>query len=77
MFILGFFLGTMVGFLTLSIFAAGKPAIDTMEAFDDGVSYGLNLNREHGGIIAANGDEIMVQYLDGMTKRFREVKETN
>jgi hypothetical protein len=45
-----------------------------MEAFDDGVSYGLNLNRENGAIIAVNGAEIMVQYKDGTIKRFFEVK---
>jgi hypothetical protein len=77
MFILGFFLGTMVGFLTLAIFAAGKPETDTTEAFEDGVAYGLRLNRENGSIIATNDNEIMVEYKDGMMKRFREVKETN
>jgi hypothetical protein len=77
MFILGFFLGTMVGFLALAMFAAGKPETDTTEAFEDGVAYGLRLNRENGSIIATNDNEIMVEYKDGMMKRFREVKETN
>lgn len=74
--IIGFVLGYLVGFLTLAIFAAGKSETDTTEAFDDGVAYGLRLNKENGTIIAHNDDEIMVEYKDGM-KRFREVKETN
>ena len=76
-FIIGFILGGFLGILTLAIFVAGKPETDTTEAFEDGVEYGLRLNRENGGIIAHNDDEIMVEYKDGMTKRFREVKETN
>jgi len=74
MFFLGFILGGLAGFLLLGIFAAGKPEIDKMEAFDDGVSYGLNLNRENGAIIAVNDAEIMVQYKDGTIKRLFEVK---
>jgi len=74
MFFLGFILGGIAGFLLIGIFAAGKPQIDAMEAFDEGVSYGLNLNRENGAIIAINGDEIMVQSKDGTLKRFHEVK---
>jgi hypothetical protein len=77
MFISGLFVGTIVGFLTLAIFAAGKPETDTTTAFEDGVAYGLKLGRDNGAIIATNDDEIMVEYKDGMMKRFREVKETN
>jgi hypothetical protein len=77
MFIIGFITGGFLGFLTLAIFAAGRPETDTTEAFEDGVAYGLRLNRENGAIIAHNDDEIMVEYKDGAMKRFREVKETN
>ena len=75
MFFLGLFVGVILGFIVLSLFVGGNSQnADTMEAFDEGVSYGLNLGREHGAIIATNKDEIMVQYKDGMIKRFREVK---
>jgi hypothetical protein len=70
-FIIGFTLGGFLGVLILAIFVAGKSETDT----EDGVSYGLRLNRDNGAIIATNNDEIMVEYKDGMTKRFREVKE--
>ena len=74
-FIIGFTLGGFLGFLTLAIFAAGKPETDTTAAFEDGVEYGLKLGRDNGAIIAHNNDEIMVEYKDGMMRRFREVKE--
>lgn len=77
MFFLGLFVGSIVGALLIAMFAAGKPEIDRMEAFDEGVAYGLNLDKEQGYILATNKDEIMVQYKDGMIKRFREVKETD
>jgi cytosine/uracil/thiamine/allantoin permease len=76
-FIIGFILGGFLGILTLAIFVAGKPETDTTEAFEDGVEYGLKLGRDNGAIIAHNDDEIMVEYKDNVTKRFREVKETN
>jgi hypothetical protein len=77
-FILGIFIGFCISLLTIvqmdrnkeqNVFSHG----DMTEHFDEGVSYGLMLNREHGAIIAVNDDEIMVQYDDGTTKRFREV----
>lgn len=74
MFFLGMIVGGIFGFLAIGIFVGRSPDHDTMEAFDDGVAYGLNLNRENGAIIATNNDEIMVQYKDGTMKRFREVK---
>ena len=75
MFFLGLVVGSILGFIVLGLFIGGNVQnADTMEAFDEGVSYGLNLGREHGAIIATNKDEIMVQYKDGMIKRFREVK---
>jgi hypothetical protein len=79
MFILGMVVGSFLGYALLAIFVVGKGGDniqyrDYGDAFDDGVSYGLNLNREHGAILAVNGDEIMVQYQDGIIKRFREVK---
>jgi cytosine/uracil/thiamine/allantoin permease len=73
-FIIGFILGGFLGILTLAIFVAGKPETDTTEAFEDGVEYGLKLGRDNGAIIAHNDDEIMVEYKDNVTKRFREVK---
>ena len=76
-FIIVFILGGFLGILTLAIFVAGKPETDTTEAFEDGVEYGLKLGRDNGAIIAHNDDEIMVEYKDNVTKRFREVKETN
>ena len=76
-FILGFFLGGIFGVLILAIFAINKPEIDTTEAFNDGVSYGMSLNKPNGAIIATNNDEIMVEYADGMMKRFREVKDAD
>ena len=72
-FIIGFILGGFLGILTLAIFVAGKPETDTTEAFEDGVEYGLKLGRDNGAIIAHNDDEIMVEYKDNVTKRFREV----
>lgn len=75
-FILGMVVGVLLGFIILSLLVVGKDAdgySDYSEAFDDGVSYGLTMNRENGAIIATNQDEIMVQYQDGMMKRFREV----
>jgi len=78
MFFLGMMVGICIGYALLAIFVVGKSGDNTVyrdhvEAFDDGVSYGLNLNRDNGSILAVNGDEIMVQYQDGMMKRFREV----
>jgi cytosine/uracil/thiamine/allantoin permease len=72
-FIIGFTLGGFLGILTLAIFVAGKPETDTTEAFENGVEYGLKLGRDNGAIIAHNDDEIMVEYKDNVTKRFREV----
>ena len=73
-FIIGFILGGFLGILTLAMFVAGKPETDTTEAFEDGIAYGLKLGRDNGAIIATNDDEIMVEYEDNVTKRFREVK---
>lgn len=73
MFILGLFLGSMLGILMLGIFVANKPEIDRMEFFDDGVAYAVSRNKINGTIIATNNDEIMVEYTDGMMKRFRDV----
>ena len=75
MFFLGLVVGSILGFIVLGLFIGGNVQnTDTMEAFDDGVAYGLNLGKEQGSIFATNNDEIMVQYNDGMIKRFREVK---
>lgn len=78
MFFLGMIVGSFIGFVGLALFVGGNNKTttyrDASEAFDDGVSYGLMLNRANGAIIAVNGDEIMVQYEDGMMKRFCEVK---
>jgi hypothetical protein len=80
-FILGIIVGMCVGLLLLIKLDNDKKEkvfnpiddIEASDAFDDGVSYGLMLNRTNGAIIAVNKDEIMVQYEDGATKRFREV----
>lgn len=72
MFILGMMVGACLGYVLLAMFIVNKNT-SASEAFDDGVSYGLMLNRANGAIIATNKDEIMVQYEDGTTKRFREV----
>ena len=77
-FIFGIFIGFCISLLTIVQMDRNKEqnvfSHDEMsEQFDEGVSYGLMLNREHGAIIAVNDDEIMVQYDDGTMKRFREV----
>lgn len=77
MFFLGLFIGSIVGALVIAMFTVDKPVIDYGEAFDEGVAYGLSLDKEQGYILATNKNEIMVQYNDGMIKRFREVKETD
>lgn len=76
-----FFLGMVIGF-SLSIFVGSDEKTksryrDHTEAFEDGVSYGMSLNKPNGAIIATNNDEIMVEYADGMMKRFREVKDAD
>ena len=69
------FIGVIIGFLCLAVFVASKPERDSIQAFEDGVSYALDLHLKNGGIIATNGNEIMVQYEDGTMKRFREVED--
>ena len=74
MFFIGLIIGGSIGYIIAAFMIGVKSNKDNvMDAFDDGVSYGLNLGREYGAIIATNKDEIMVQYKDGMMKRFREV----
>jgi hypothetical protein len=77
-FILGIFIGFCVSLLAIVQMDRNKEQnvfshSDMTGQFDEGVSYGLMMNRENGAIIAVNDDEIMVQYDDGTTKRFREV----
>jgi hypothetical protein len=73
MFILGISLGCTIGILTLALFAAGKPEIDSTESFEQGISYALSRNKIDGAIIATNNNEIMVEYANGIVKRFRDV----
>ena len=81
-FILGIFIGFFVCFLIIVEMDKNKEQnsfyyIDPTDAFEDGVSYGLMMNGKNGAIIAVNDDEIMVQYDDGTTKRFREVTDAD